>query len=479
MTTTFEDRLAATREALELLEVPQPAGVQRPPGPSSARSMARLLTRRVAPYQLFTEISSTHHPIGHVKLGGAHLYLLSDPDVIWQGFVGEAKSLAKGRGLQFTRPLLGDGLLTSEGAVHLRNRRLVQPVFHRQRIRGYADGMVAATNRVSHRWRRMSGGSPVRVDVVQQMSGLTLDVVGSTLFGDDLTGNAGDIGRSLDVVLAGFTRMMRPGALVAMRVATPARTRMITAVDRLDTVIAALIARKRAEVAAGHPGADVLSLLLQTVDEETGESLSDQEIRDETMTMVLAGHETTAMALSWALRDLTMNPSALQWLREEVDNVDPEGFDALPQLPRTYAVIAEGMRLHPPAWVVGRYVTAPINLAGYDVPPGTSILASQYAMHRDPRFWPDPWAFRPQRWISPTGSFDERTPDVPRGTWFPFGFGTRRCIGEQFAWVEAVLALAGLIRQWDIRVLAPEQVRPLAAVTLRPRDGMPAVLRPR
>ncbi len=476
MSTSIHDRLDDTRAAVKRLKVTQPKDVIRPPGPSSAATMARLVTRRAPIYQVFQEISSAHQPIGFVRLGGEHIYVLSDPALIWQAFVTDSKSTMKGRGLQMTRLLLGNGLLNSEGSMHMRNRRLVQPAFHRQRIAAYCDDMVAASDDLDLRWRAKSVDVPAQIDVVREMSALTLDVVGRTLFGADLSGNASQVNQALDVVLEGFTNVMRPASIALMRLPTRSRERLFGAIDDLDAVIAQLIATKRAEIAAGRPGGDVLSLLLQSVDGDTGQSLTDDEVRDETMTLVLAGHETTAMALSWALRDLTMNPWAVEWLREEVDRVPADGMADIPDLARTAAVVAEGMRLHPPAWVLGRYTTAPIELGGYDVPVGSTFIASQYAMHRDPRYWPDPLTFDPARWLDPDGGFDERTPGVPRGVWFPFGFGSRRCIGEQFAWIEATLILARIVRDWDLTVVAPDAVQPLAAVTMRPRGAMSARL---
>lgn len=476
MSTSIHERLDDTRAAVKQLKVPQPKNVVRPPGPSSSATMARLVTRRAPIYQVFQEISNTCQPIGFVRLGGEHIYVLSDPALIWQAFVTESKNTMKGRGLQMTRLLLGNGLLNSEGSTHMRNRRLVQPAFHRQRIAAYCDDMVAASDDAEERWREVSAGAPAQIDVVREMSALTLDVVGRTLFGADLSGNASQVNQALNVVLEGFNNVMRPASIAMMRLPTKSRERLFGAIDQLDSVIAELISTKRAEIAAGRPGGDVLSLLLQSVDGDTGQSLSDDEVRDETMTLVLAGHETTAMALSWALRDLTMNAWAVEWLREELDRVPADGMADIPDLARTTAVVAEGMRLHPPAWVLGRYTTAPIELGGYNVPAGSTCIASQYSMHRDPRYWRDPVTFDPDRWLGPDGRFDERTPGVPRGVWFPFGFGSRRCIGEQFAWIEATLILARIVRNWDLKVLQPDDVQPLAAVTMRPRGTMSARL---
>jgi cytochrome P450 len=199
------------------------------------------------------------------------------------------------------------------------------------------------------------------------------------------------------------------------------------------------------------------------------------------MTLVLAGHETTALTLTWAFHLLSHHRAQRAWLEEELDAMPdrPVTSDDLAALPRTYAVVAESMRLYPPAWIIGRWLDTDLRVAGWDLPRGCAVLASQYALHRDPRFWPGAGEFRPQRWLTADGRFDERTPNVPRGVWFPFGFGTRRCIGEHFAWAEAVTVLATLARSWHLEVDAAEHVPMQSAITLRPDVALPTVVRAR
>jgi len=467
--------MASAREAIARMRVPQPKGIARPPGPPAMKSMIALMTGRTPPYLFFQGISDNYQPVGYVHMAREHIYVLSSPELIWEAFVSQGRNMYKGRGVQLTRALLGNGLLASEGAQHLRNRRLVQPAFHRQAIAGYATDMVNSTKDLSDRWRQLTQSGNHEIDVVQEMSGVTLDIVGRSLFGADLTGDATQVAESLNVMLNGFNRISGPMIPALTRIPTPKRKRMIAAIDTLDNVVDGLIAKKHVEIAEGTAGHDVASLLLQTVDEETGATLSDQEVRDETMTMVLAGHETTAMTLSWTLRDLTMNPAQMAWLREELDALPDRDLtmtDAR-DLPRAYAIVAESIRLHPPAWFIGRFAAADLELGGWQIPQGSVLGISQYAMHRDARFWSQPLDFVPSRWLK-DGVFDEKAPGQPRGSWFPFGFGTRRCIGEQFAWLEAVLVLATLLRQWNIQVIEPEAVVPMSAITMRPRDGMTA-----
>lgn len=210
--------------------------------------------------------------------------------------------------------------------------------------------------------------------------------------------------------------------------------------------------------------------------------MDDAQLRDEAMTMVLAGHETTAMALSWTWYLLSANPQAAAGLHRELDSVldgrDPE-FADIPALPFTYAVIAEAMRLYPPAWILGRRTTAFQEVDGWPIPEGSLVLTSAYAMHRDPRFWDSALAFTPQRWINADGAFDESAPGQPKGAWFPFGFGNRKCIGDQFAWTEAVIVLATLAQRWELSLVPGSAVKPNPAVTLRPDGPIPMVLHAR
>ena len=457
MTVTVYDRMEAAQEAIQRMRVPQPDHVMRPGGPNGLQAVYTLATRRTAPYLYFQQLAAQFGPVTYFRFNREHVYLLSDPGLIWQAFVTDGRSMLKGRGLQLTRTLLGNGLLNSEGDYHRRNRRLVQPAFHRQAIAGYAADMVGSMRDLSDRWDARILGRTDQVDVVEQMSSLTLDVVGRTLFGADLTGDAAEVGDALNQSLVAFSRLVSPLGPLLVRLPSRSRRTMLESVQRLDRVVTGLIDSKRSEIAAGHAATDVASLLMQTIDEETGESLTDDEVRDETMTLVLAGHETTAMTLSWALRDLTMHADTLAWIREEIDALPDRDLTLadIAALPRTHAVVAESMRLHPPAWMLPRYTAADVELGGWLIPAGCVVLASQYTMHRTERFWPEADRFLPRRWLA-DGRFDEKTPGVPRGVWFPVGFGSRRCIGEQFAWVEAVLVLATLLREWEVTVLAPE-----------------------
>lgn len=448
----------------------------RPPGPSSAAFIAGMLAGHVKPHEVFTDIAQRYGRIAHVRLPSEHLYVLSHPDVVRSVFVTHGRSTMKGRGIQQMRPLLGDGLLTSEGELHRRQRRLVQPAFHRERIAQYADTMVDAARSRGRSWREGD-----RVDLSTEMSSLALDIVGQTLFGSDLSGTAAEVSEALSALLTNFQRRMTTGAGgILDRLPTKANARRETALSTLDTIIVGLIAARRSRP-AGAPTSDALAMLLAARDDEgDGTGMSDRQVRDEVMTLVLAGHETTANALTWAWFLLGRDARVARRLHAEVDAIQGDAsIRSLPALPWTHAVVAETLRLYPPAWTIGRRLTDDVEVDGWTLPSGSLVLASQWVLHRDPRWWGDGAVFRPERWLDVESCFDETAPGQPKGAWFPFGLGSRVCIGESFAWTEAILVLATLARDWAPVVLAASTPAVRPAVTLRPRDGIQAVLRHR
>ncbi|HRY10591.1 MAG: cytochrome P450 [Actinobacteria bacterium] len=468
---TVTQRTLNARTIVESMRVQQPA-VARPPGPNGLRSMWSLASGQVPPHEFFSSLRERHQPIVHVPMAGEHLNVLFAPEAIWEVFVTNGRHTRKSLALQMTRPLLGDGLLTADGPTHMRHRRALQPLFHNKRIEGYVADMVGAADASGQRWH---GGQ--LIDLSDAMAELTLDVIGRTVFGLDVRGEASDVATALDTVLAGFARGIGPWSSPLSRIPTARRRREVEAIRELDAIVEEMIASRRRDLAMGFDGKDVLTLMLAARDDDGRSAFTPEEVRDEAMTLVLAGHETTALALTWAWNLLSHNPSERAWLEQELDSLPERPLTAhdLPSLPRTYAVIAEAMRLHPPAWILGRWLDKDLRVSGWDLPRGSVVLASQYAMHRDPRYWPHADAFRPTRWIT-DGRFDERAPRVPRGVWFPFGFGTRRCIGEHFAWTEAVVVLATLARRWRLEVHAPADPPMMSAITLRPAIPMSTTL---
>ncbi len=478
---TVQDRLAQTRSILAEMQVRQPRGIKRPPGPRGPGIWLAMASGRQSPFK-FVEEMAEYGPISYTNPFGAHAYLLSDPTAIWQVFVEQAQHLHKGRGIQTTRAFLGNGLLNSEGAEHRYNRRQVQPAFSRSRLAGYAQQMIAAADRTSLRWQSRVASGDTEIQVVDEMSALTLDVVGRTLLGMDLSQDTTRVSAALDQVLESFNRLATPSGMFLTRFPSPMRRRLIAAVESLDEIVMPLIECKRKELEQGGEPTDALAMLLQARDPETGDRLSDQQVRDETVTLVLAGHETTAMLLAWTWLELARNPDVLRWVIEEWEQA--KGREALTlagvsELNRTNAVVAESLRMHPPAWALGRTTMAEVSANEYLIPRGSMLVTSQYVMHRHPDYWSEPLRFRPQRWLDSAGTFDERNPGQPRGSWFPFAFGARKCIGDRFALAEAALLLASLGQRWHIVPTAPSLVTLDPAVTLRPSNGIPARIRPR
>lgn len=429
------------------------------------------MTARGAAPRLMVELERTYPVLAHMRLIGEHAYVLTDPAAIVEVFIDHGRQTMKGRGLQGAKAVLGNGLLTSEGEVHLRHRRLVQPAFHRDRIAAYAVEMVSIAEDHERSWQ-----PGARLDMQADMAALTLAIVGRTLFGVDLRGDARDVGDALTALLSGMGARLLLGPQV-LRIPTPARRRALEASARMDLIVQGIIDEHRA---TGDDTGDMLSMLLAA--QEDGHGFTDEQVRDEAITLVLAGHETTAMTLTWTWMLLAQNPDVAHWLHEELDGVlsgRAPAMEDIASLPRTHAVVAEAIRLYPPAWIQGRRLLADVEVGGWTLPEGSLALASQFALHRSERWWESPGAFLPSRWLDDADSFREDAPGQPRGAWFPFGWGNRRCIGEQFAWTEAILVLATLAQRWAPVMEPGVTVQPMPAVTLRTKDGMPMVLRRR
>jgi cytochrome P450 len=392
------------------------------------------------------------------RLGRQRMALLNHPDYVEDVLVTRARLFKKGRALERAKRLLGEGLLTAEGEAHLRQRRLVQPSFHRQRVEGYARAMVAHAARTAERWR--DGGE---IDVAAEMTQLTLTIVGDTLFGTDVESDARSIREALTDVFDIFPMTMSPLGPLLERLPLPVVRRSRRAQATLDRVIYRIIEQRRKD--PGDRG-DLLSmLLLAKDDEQNGARMTDTQVRDEAMTLFLAGHETTANALTWAWHLLAQHPQVERRLHEELDAVVgdrlPRADDAA-NLPYTRRVLAEVMRCYPPAWGIGRRAIEDVEIGGYTIPCGTIVLLSQYLLHHDARFFPEPERFDPDRWLP------EHQRTRPRFAYFPFGGGNRVCVGESFAWTEGILVLATLARQWQLERVETTPVPMKAMLTLRP-----------
>jgi cytochrome P450 len=416
-----------------------------------------------------TRAAREHGDVVRWRLGAERMALLSHPDDVRDVLVTSARLFRKGRGLERAKLLLGEGLLTSEGSFHLRQRRLAQPAFHRERVAGYGATMTRYAERARDRWR-----AGETLDASQEMMRLTLAVVGKTLFDADVEEEAPEIGRALTEAFHSFGFAVLPFGELLQRVPfLPPVRRFNRARARLDATIYRIIAEHRAD---GRDRGDLLSMLAAAQDTEgAGGGMSDLQLRDEAMTIFLAGHETTANALTWSWYLLSQHPDAEARLHAELDaslgGRPPTAAD-LARLPYARMVLAESMRLYPPAWVIGRRSVEPYAVRGETLPARTVVLVSPWVVHRDPRWWPEPDAFRPERWAADA-------PERPKFAYFPFGAGTRVCIGEQFAWMEGVLLLATIAQRWRLRLVPGHPVEPQAIITLRPRHGMRMVVEAR
>jgi cytochrome P450 len=393
-------------------------------------------------------------------------YLLKDPELIKDVLVTRQHDFRKSRGLEWAKLFLGEGLLTSEGDFHTRQRRLAQPAFHRQRIGGYADDMVQRTVAARDRW---SAGQVLDVD--GEMMRLTLGVVCSTLFGTDVA-SADEVREDLSSIIALFPRFSLPLFGLIQKLPLPSNTRFNRALARMDALVYRIIAERQRDPS---DRGDLLSMLLLARDEESGGRMSDRQLRDEVITLLLAGHETTSNALTWTWYLLSQNPEVEGRWREELRSVLGERAATaldLPALRYTEMVLAESMRLFPPAWAMGRRALRDLTLGGFAIRKGDVVTVSPYVTHRDERFWPDPLRFEPQRFTA------EAKAARPRFAYFPFGAGARSCIGEPFAWMEGVLLLATIGQRWRLRLQPGQVVEPKALMTLRPRYGMKMVAEP-
>ena len=373
--------------------------------------------------------------------------------------------------LNFFKPVVGEGLLTSEGALWLRQRRLIQPIFHRRSVAAFGALMTGETLAMLERWRpALEAGEPL--DVPAKMSHLTLDVVTGALFHAHVGEEPEVIGRAINTLVEDLGYRFEVPFYPPHRVPTPRNRRFRAAMRTVDRAVYAIIAERRRD---GGDEEDLLALLMGTRDEETGEAMGDKQLRDEVMTLFLAGHETTANALSWALYLISTHPLVERRLREELDEV--LGADRrvptirdLPDLTYTKMVVDETLRLYPPAWITNRQSVAEDEILGHRIPAGSFVTLSPYVLHRHPRYWDQPDDFDPERFAPGRG--DGR----PRFAYFPFGGGPRQCTGQSMALGEAQLVLATVLGRCRLRPISDGPVEAEALATLRPRGGLPMIV---
>lgn len=450
--------------------MPRPSG---PPGHTLLRAFVSRDPSR--PVQWFERTAREYPRICHVPAPGRHTYVINDAELVTELLRDHGRDLRKGVIFDVMKTLFGEGLLTSEGEVHRRQRRLMQPAFHHELIARYADAMVTATLDHGRSWR-----DGETVDMSTEMLALTLTNVGETLFGSDLRSDVKIVGAALTDALSGLRKVgYLPAAKQILSLPLPVSRKTRAAVATIDTIVRRIITERRAGGEVVDTGDLLSKLLLAEVD---GAGMTDEQVRDEVVTTLLAGHETTAMALTWTWYLLSQHPEVARRVHTELDSVlgdRPPTASDIARLPQTRAAIAETLRLYPPGWGFPRTVSREFVLDGWTIPVGSVCAVSQWVLHRDERYWKEPLRYLPERWIQPDGSFDEWAPGQPRGSWFPFGMGNRICIGEGFAWMEAVLTVATLSQRWRAEVVPGHRVVVKGDLTLRTANGMPMTLRSR
>ena len=447
---------------------------------------------RTNPILLFEHLRK-YGRAAHYRILASHVVLLNDPGDIREVLVDKANLFIKERTQKRMKILLGEGLITADGETHKRHRRIAAPAFHRQRIQAYAATIVDHAAAMRDQWQ-----PDVQIDIAAEMMRLALQITARTLFDTEVTPEIHTINDEANAVMEMYNNLVampRAEDLLRWRIPIPVLTRFRKSKARLDSVVDALISQKtiaakqagsaRAAGEGSSIGGDLLSMLIAAKDDDpsqpSSQKLNSEELRDEVMTIFLAGYETVANALAWTWLLLGQNPEAESRLHQELDRVlqDSSGnarlptLEDLPSLPYTEMVLAESMRLYPPAWAMGRQATEDVDIGPYRVPRGTYLLFSQYIVHRDPKYFPDPLAFHPERFTA------EAKAQRPKFAYFPFGGGGRQCIGESFAWMEAILVLATLAQHWHLKVVGNHPIALQPKITLRPKHGIQVIPEPR
>ena len=436
------------------------------PGPRGGWLLGSLPALRKDILGFFATCQREYGDAAYFRVGQRKSMLLSHPDDIEKVLVTDNKQFIKNFALSFfLRPLLGNGLLINEGDSWLRQRRLIQPTFAKPRLEFYTQAMVELTDRMLAGWRNGE-----ERDMAREMMQLTMGIAGKTLLGVDVGDRYREVVICLEGVMRDFLARFRAPIPIPYWLPTLGNWRLKRTIRRLDGILQQMIDERRAAIEGkGELRGDFLSLLICARDENDGKPLSNQQLRDEVMTMFLAGHETTANALSWTWYLLGHNPTEQQRVRDEIDSVLQGRLPTIadvPRLPFCDRVIREAMRLYPPAYVIGRRCEEDCTIGEHFVPAMTNVLMSQWVVHRDERWFPAPEEFLPDRW---TAEFSQ---SLPKYAYFPFGGGPRACIGKEFAMLEATLILATMAQRIELSLIDQEPMSILPAVTLRPEKEM-------
>ncbi|MGH9328721.1 MAG: cytochrome P450 [Terriglobia bacterium] len=437
----------------------------RPPGPPGHLLIGNFPLGTRDPLQHFSEWARQYGDIFYYRAFTIRVFFLNRPEIIESVLVSRAGEFAKGRGLQANRRLFGNGLLTSEGDFWRRQRKLCQPFFHRDRVEAYGEVMVKHAQRMLDGWH----DGEVR-GFHRDMSDLTLGIVAKVLFGAESVGMIEEARRAVGPIMKFNTRGWILVPLLRY-LPTPLTVRYRFAVRRLERIVHAILHEHERKT-----GSDDLLSGLRLARDENGKAMSERQLRDEVMTLLLAGHETTALALCWTFYLLARNPAEEVKLLEEIERVlgtRPPRASDLAHLPSAGRVVRESLRLYPPAYAIARLATRDSTVGGFHVPRGASLVMSQWVMHRDPRYFEKPEEFMPDRWT------DEFTRRLPNFAYFPFGGGPRVCIGASFAMTEAVLLLVTILQRFHVELAPGQTISPLPAITLRPKGGIKVIVRRR
>lgn len=449
----------------------RPTAAVFPPGPRGYPLVGVLPQLRSDPISTFLDAADRYGDVVHLKAGPYHGFLLSDPADIKHVLQDNARNYHKSPLYDRLRDSLGNGLLTSEDSFWLRQRRLAQPAFHRQRLVAMTDAMVVCTQQMLERWDQLASAGTI-IDVVDEMMGLTQAIIVRTMFSTDLGVTAEIVNRTWPIINRRIGETFWSTKLET-GLPLPANRRFWRALRELDSVVYRIIAERRQ---SRRDEGDLLSMFLSARDDETGAGMTDRQLRDEVMTMLLAGHETTSLALSWTYYLLSPHPNIEQRIADEVERVigdNRPSFAHVDRLALIRQTLEESLRLYPPAWGFSRLAMGDDEIGGYHVSKGSIAFLIPFVVHRRPKLWPDPERFDPDR-FGP-----EYESARPRFAYFPFGGGPRGCIGNQFAMLEAQLIVAAIAQRFRIEVVPGQEIRPEPLITLRPRPGIRAAIRKR
>jgi cytochrome P450 len=458
-----------------------------PPGPTY-KMPGKLLRQFIHdPINTLSTIARKYGDISYFKLGSERVYLINNPDYIEKVLIYDQHNFKKGKRLQTAKAILGEGLVTSEGEFHNHQRRLIQPIFHSKQIMIYSNIMTEYAVRMCNRWKGRT-----TVDISEEMMRLTLGIICKSVLNYDVESEAQEVGKALTTVRNYSKRLQSPIGHVLNKIPIlPVPKRAREARKKLDSLVYGLITDRRQHEESDNNRRynDLLSRLMQAQESNTADhvshngvsststsptsgfdgKMSDKQVRDEVMTIFIAGHETTSNALTWTFYLLSQYPNVERKLHDEIELVLENRIpaaDDIPKLRYTEMVLSESMRLYPPVWTMGRHFENDYSVGEYTIPAGSSILMSQYVMHHDPRYYEKPEEFNPDRWT------DDFKTHLPRFSYFPFGGGIRGCIGEPFAWMEGVLIIATVVQEWSMRLIPSQRIKLDPAITLRSKYGM-------